>query len=299
VHTDLNALFNVQIISTDNRIRSKNLKSKLVEMGLKIQISPGIVPNKIDYSSGLLHSPFISRLICQRNMSIGEVGCALAHINALDNFLSGDHKYSFVFEDDAEVIHDFNFEIIMMLLDSNLPIIIALGWIPGFAIAKNPEILIGEELIELSTSPTCTFAYAINRPAAKAMLSRGEKIIDVADWPVYTLNKVNFYSTHSPWVTANHDPKFSTIGVRSAPIARSPVRVFGSRIKLATSLVTLIFLSTINKLNATPKQIVHRLLIRDLLYRYGTSQVNADSTENNVIPLPLKFRKLLDLLKLT
>ena len=297
--TDVNSQFIVQIISTTNIIRSKNLESKLTELGLKFQISPGVVPNEIDFHDGLLHSAFLSKLICQRKVLMGEVGCALAHRNAINNFLNSDHKFGIIFEDDAEVIAEFNFDIIMKLLDSKLPIIIALGWIPGFAIAKNPQVLLSEEPIELITSPTCAFAYAINRPAAKLMIGSHEKIIDLADWPIYTLNKVNFYSTHSPWVTANHDPKFSTIGERSIPISKSPISVLVSRIRLVNSLVALIVLSKTNKLDVSPRQIVHRLLIRDMLYKYGKSQVNEKSTTNKVIPLPLKFQKLLILLKLS
>jgi len=299
VTTDVNSQFIVQIISTTNIIRSKNLESKLTELGLKFQISPGVVPNEIDFHDGLLHSAFLSKLICQRKVLMGEVGCALAHRNAINNFLNSDHKFGIIFEDDAEVIAEFNFDIIMKLLDSKLPIIIALGWIPGFAIAKNPQVLLSEEPIELITSPTCAFAYAINRPAAKLMIGSHEKIIDLADWPIYTLNKVNFYSTHSPWVTANHDPKFSTIGERSIPISKSPISVLVSRIRLVNSLVALIVLSKTNKLDVSPRQIVHRLLIRDMLYKYGKSQVNEKSTTNKVIPLPLKFQKLLILLKLS
>ena len=298
--SDLTSQFLVQIISTKDNIRSKNLNSKLTEMGLGFAISPGVVPNEMDFQAGLIHSASLSKLLCQRNMSLGEVGCALAHKNAMTNFLNSDHKFGIIFEDDAEIIADFDFDIMMKLLDSNVPITIALGWIPGFAIAKNPLDLLSEEPIELMTSPTCAFAYAINRSAATLMLNSQEKIIDVADWPIYTLNRVKFFSIHPhlPWVTANHDPEFSIIGVRSTPIQSNPMSVLVSRIRLVRSVIALLSLSITNQINASPKQIVHRLLIRDLLYRYGTSQVNVDTTGNNVIPLPLKFQKIFGLLNL-
>ena len=299
--SDLNSQFLVQIISTEGNIRSKNLDSKLTEMGLRFAISPGVVPNEMDFQAGLIHSASLSKLLCQRNMTLGEVGCAIAHKNAIANFLNSDHKFGIIFEDDAEIIADFDFDIMMKLLDSNIPITIALGWIPGFAIAKYPSDLLSEEPIELMTSPTCAFAYAMNRSAAKLMINSQEKIIDLADWPVYTLNKVKFFSihSHSPWVTANHDPKLSIIGERSTPNPSNLMSALVGRIRLVRSVITLLRLSKSNEIKASPKQIVHRLLIRDLLYRYGTSQVNVDATEYNVIPLPLKFRRLLDLLKLT
>jgi len=297
VQPDFDSQFIVQIISTERIIRSKNLEAKLTEFGLNFRISPGVVPNEIEFHDGSLHSPFLSKLLCQRELSIGEVGCAIAHRNTINNFLNSDRKFGFIFEDDAEVIADFNFDVVVKLLDSNQPVIIALGWIPGFAIAKSSQFHLSEDTIELATAPTCAFAYAINRPAAKLMLTGHEKIVDLADWPIFTLNKVRFYATRSPWVTANHDPKFSIIGLRSAPVSKSPARVLVSRIRLGTYLVTLMILSKAKILDVSPKQIVHQLLIRGLLHRHGVSQVTEKLTKNEVIPLPAKFRKLLTLLK--
>ena len=297
--TDINSRFLVQVISTNDIIRSKNLKSKLVEMGLSLKISPGVVPSAHEFNSGLLHSAFLSKLICQRKMQLGEVGCALAHRNAITNFLNSDQKFGIMFEDDAEVIANFNFDIITTLLDSNIPMIIALGWIPGFAIAKNPIILSSDDPIELITSPTCTFAYALNRSAAELLVSSHERIIDVADWPIHTLNKVRFYAinSHSPWVTADHDPEFSTIGERAQMIPSSPITVLHSRIRLISALVILLLMSKSKNLNVSPKQIVHRLFIRGLLYKHGVSQLVEKSANDQVIPFPLKFQKMLNFLQ--
>ena len=297
--SDLTSQFLVQIISTKDNIRSKNLNSKLAEMGLGFAISPGVVPNEMDFQAGLMHSASISKLLCQRNMSLGEVGCAIAHKNAMTNFLNSDHKFGIIFEDDAEIIEDFDFDVVIKLLDSNVPKTIALGWIPGIAVSKYPEILINEELIELITPPTCTFAYAINRSAAKIMIGSNKEIIDLADWPIYMLNKVHFYAPRLPWVTANHDPTFSTIGVRSSPISTSTLGVLVSRIRLATSLAVLLLLSITSKLGASPKQIVHQTIVRGAIHRYGVSQVAENSTTNEVIPFPVKFQRMLKLLKLT
>ena len=297
--SDLNSQFLVQIISTEGIIRSKNLEPELTKLGLQFQISPGVVPNEVDFQTGLLHSASIFKFLNQRTASIGEVGCALAHRVTMKAFLNSNHKFGIIFEDDAEVISEFNFDILSNLLNSDRPIIVALGWIPGIAVSRNPQIIATEELIELITPPTCTFAYAINRAAAKLVIGRNEKIIDVADWPIYMLNKVHFYAPRWAWVTANHDPKFSTIGVRSGPISTSTIGVLRSRIRLATSLAALMFLSITNKLRASPKQIVHQLLIRGAIHRYGTSYVAENSTPNEVVPSQLKFQKLLSLLKVS
>ncbi len=290
--------FFVQIISLEENIRSKNLASGLTKFGLNFQISPGIVPNEIDFHAGLLHSPFLYKLLSQRTGTIGEIGAALAHRDAMSRFLNSKHKFGIIFEDDAEVVSEFNLDIVADRLDSDLPIIIAIGWIPGFTVSKNPQILPNEEMIELITAPIGAFAYAINRPAAKFMVDGHERIIDTVDWPIYSLNKVKFYATRRPWVTTDHDPEFSAIGVRSSPVSKNPIAILVSRIRLLTYLVTLVLLSKSKKLRVSPKQIVHQLVIRGFLHRYGVGQVTANSMTNEVIPLPLKFQRMLKSLKL-
>jgi hypothetical protein len=274
------------------------LEAKLTEFGIEYIIPPEVIPTVVDFESGLVHSATVSKLICQRKLSIGEVGCALAHRVAMANFLNSDQKFGIFFEDDAEIIAEFNFDILSDHLDSHIPVIIALGWIPGFAISKNPQILGSEELIELVTSPTCTFAYSMNRPAAKLMIESHKKIIDLPDWPIYTLNKVKYYTTRRPWVTASHDPKLSTIGVRSTPISKSLSGVIVSRFRLIISLLVLSLMSITNKLDVSLRQIFHRLLIRGLLYKYGIRQVADKSLTNEVIPLPPNYKRLLNLLRL-
>jgi hypothetical protein len=293
VVSEFKSQFLVQVISINNVIRSDNLEAKLTEFGIDYVIPPEVVPDLNDFQSGLLHSAPLSKLICQRSLSIGDVGCALAHRAAMTNLLNSEHKFGIFFEDDAEVLAEFDFDILAELLDSRVPTIIALGWIPGFAISKDPKIPLREELIELVTSPTCTFAYSMNRSAAKLMIDSHEKIMDLPDWPIYTLNKVKFYSTQRPWVTANHDPKLSTIGVRSTPTSNSLFGVLVSRVKLASSLLALIVLSKTNKLDVSLRQIVHRMLLRGLLYKYGASQVVEKSLTYEIVPFPLKYMRLL------
>ena len=289
--SDLNSQFSVQIISTNGTIRSKNLESKLNEFGIRFQISPGIVPKEPDFNDGLLHSAFLSKLILQRDLRIGELGCALAHRHAARNFLDTDHKFALIFEDDSEVIAEFNLHMIEKVLDSTFPKLIILGWSPGFAIADNSTVPLGDEPIELLTPTLGTFAYAINRPAAKLISSSHDKVVDVADWPINVLNEMTFYATASPWIYSSPEEEFSTIGGRSFLVPTSRISVLVGRIRLVSSLLTLILLSKSKKLNVSPKQIVHRLIIQPMLYEYGLSQVHRDLTTNTVFRLPPKFKK--------
>jgi len=289
--SDLNSQFSVQIISTNGTIRSKNLESKLKEFGIRFQISPGIVPKEPDFNDGLLHSAFLSKLILQRDLRIGELGCALAHRHAAANFLDSDQNFGLIFEDDSEVIAEFNLDMIKRVLDSTFPKLIILGWSPGFAIADNSTFPLSDEPIELLTPTPGTFAYAINPAAARLMTSSHKKIIDVADWPIHVLNEMTFYAPASPWIYSSLEEEFSTIGGRSFLIPTSRISVLASRIRLVSALLTLMLLSKTKNVNVSLKQIIHRLIIQPMLYEYGLSQVRKDLTTNAVISLPPKFKK--------
>ena len=51
----------------------------------------------------------------------------------------------------------------MKLLDSSVPIIIALGWIPGFAVAKNPQVYPFDNIMP---GPTNDLFYKLNASVA-------------------------------------------------------------------------------------------------------------------------------------
>lgn len=295
--------FLVQIISTRGEIRSRNLLESLESQKISYSITEGVIPNADEYLQMQLHSPKLSKLINFRDIRIGEVGCALAHKKCSKLLVESEKSFGVVLEDDAEIIQNFNLDLLEKYLNVKKPRIVILGWIPGFAIANKPKATITDGIFKLVTPTTCTFAYALNKSAANLIMNKGSKIIDLADWPIYLFEKIEFLITDSAWVTASHDPANSTIG------PRSNVNFFNWRSRVVHA-VRVIFNSLIVfsysrffRLQISSRQIFHRMILKDLLYKYANSQIQKsqrDTTiiQNGIVFAPKKLEMLVKFLKL-
>jgi GR25 family glycosyltransferase involved in LPS biosynthesis len=273
--------FSVQIISTDGLIRSKNLEENLNFQHIPFKLSPGIIPSFSDYKDGKLHSKLFSNLICQRQISKAEVGCALAHKVAVQNHLGLASKFGIIFEDDAEILRNFDFKVLSDYLQSELPRILILGWVPGFAVAYPTKFQTNNEVSQVLVPPTCAFAYAFNNSAAK-ILATNKKILDFADWPIHVFNKINFSIVKEPWVSASQDPDLSTIGIRYIDSEPTKTSIFASRIRLIISLVLLVISSIFTNMNFSPRQILTRLFLKDHIYNFGVNAQRKAASENEV-----------------
>lgn len=289
--------FLVQIISTNGLIRSSNLINELEKQSIYPNISPGVIPSTIDFDRGKLHSKIISALICQRNISKSEVGCALAHRNAINNFIESGFDYGLIFEDDAEILKTFDLEIISEFLSTEKPRILNLGWIPGFAIIFPKELQDSSQTLKVVTPPTCAFAYGFNQAAAQ-ILSRNEKIIDLADWPIYTFGKIEYSIVNTPWVQASQDPENSIIGVRSKENLTTLNFKIRSRARLITSVIILGIASIGDIVNISCKQIINRILLKDHFYNYGVKNYEINQVKPGIAEIPMKVFRILRMLKL-
>jgi hypothetical protein len=260
--------FSVQIISTDGLIRSKNLEENLNLQHIPFKLSPGIIPSFSDYKDGKLHSKLFSNLICQRQISKAELGCALAHKVAVQNHLDLASKFGIIFEDDAEILRNFDFKVLGDYLQSELPRILILGWVPGFAVAYPTKFQTNKEVSQVLVPPTCAFAYAFNNSAAK-ILATNKKILDLADWPIHVFSKISFSIVKEPWVSASQDPDLSTIGIRYIDSEPTKASIFMSRIRL-------IFTNT----NFSPRQILTRLFLKDHIYNFGVNALRNTSSKS-------------------
>lgn len=301
--TSEKANFLVQIISTNGRIRGHNLLDSLQTQKIKYSIVDGVIPDIIDFKNKKLHSPELSKLINFREIKIGEVGCSLAHKKCSTNLLNSNYQFGLVLEDDAEIVNDFNFELIKKFLSVEIPRIIILGWIPGFAIAYNSKSKNADDLFKLVTPATCTFAYALNKSAAELIVNNGSKIMDLADWPIYLFDKVEFFITNGAWTTASHDPANSTIGARSDINFSKVSQRIGHGFRVVTNSLLLYIFSIFSRLDISFKQILHRMILKDLIYKYGYSQIqnplfSVKNTENGIVFAPKSIEMLAKFLRL-
>lgn len=284
------SLFSVQIISTNNLVRSNNLVEKLTDQNIPFELTPGIVLTNTEFESGSNHSKLISHLICQRRITKAEVGCALAHQLAQKKFLFSDADFGIIFEDDAEIIEEFDLEIVKNYLNCLKPRILIFGWIPGYSISYPQNLQNYSNVVKVVVPPTCAFAYALNKSAAR-ILASSEKILDLADWPIYSFNKVEYAIVASPWVQASQDPSLSLIGIREAPNSVTVISNLSRKAKLIGSVFGVFFIARFQKIQISPLQIFNRMVLKDFYYKFGvkTLKSGGKSDSNHGIVSLSKF----------
>lgn len=285
--------FLVQIICNEQNIRSKNLINDLKCQGIKFHFAEAVFPNYKEFIEGSLNSKITSKLISQRNLTIGEVGCALAHRKTSSKLLTSESLYGITFEDDAEIMSYFDFEMLENKLKVDKPIVIVLGWQPGYGVLKTLPLEKKSQILELLTPPTCTFAYAYNKSAAKLLINENKKINDVADWPIEIFDKIKFYLVSPPWVKASSDLSNSLIGERIFNKNSNLLRRLVKKIQLIFNLLALMFIALSSKHNFTIRQVVHRVILRDQIFN-RSSFVSTDYPNLSILKRP--YRSILNLL---
>ena len=142
----------------------------------------------------------------QMPLTKGQIGCALAHLKALETAIEMDLDYVFIFEDDVEIIAE-NYSVLKEWLD-NLPphdicLVTNVGSHQGLGhdgrLHTNTNI--GADLIQ----PTCPFgtqAYYISKPIIKLLYTTQlqamqENKIYIADGLTIHCEK-NHQHTHQP-----------------------------------------------------------------------------------------------------
>jgi len=290
--------FLTQIITTNQKIRSSNLLLELEKQAIDYHLSNGFVVEKNNYDSGKLVHQKITKLLCQRNLTMGEIGCAIAHKITAKNLLNSKFNFGLTFEDDAEILDEIDFEALQNQLNSEFPIVINLGWIPGYAVAFEKSKQVNLNLTQLVTPPTCAFAYAFNRVAAKLISEDFKKIIDLADWPVNLLNLTQFFVVNTPWASAPQSPDLSIIGVRTQFSNSGRIYKIARKLKYLFSLIALFFAFNFSTIKVSNKQLIHRMVLRDLIYSYGNEKITELLTidkKNGIIFINKKMTKILGL----
>jgi GR25 family glycosyltransferase involved in LPS biosynthesis len=148
-------------------------------------------------------------LIIGRDLTVGEVGCALAHKAIYRDHAASSQDWALVLEDDAIVeTQHFNQRIEQVLLaldnlglDARTATVVLLGYFPS-TVWVNPARALTRQLV----IPTGTFGYLINR-SASTTLSQHKIVNFLADWPLESC-AVKFYAAGTPLV---HHPKRGSI----------------------------------------------------------------------------------------
>lgn len=294
------ANFFVQIIANNNDVRNQSLVKKLESLEIPFSFSESVFLSETDFNDEVFHNNKISQLICLRPLSIGEIGCALAHKKAINNFLDSQKQFGVIFEDDAEIVENFDFKLLSEILNTQQPTVVNCGWLPGFAVAEATDKIENSKAFKTITPSTCAWAYAFNRPAAKLISNNGEPIIDGADYPVNTFLTTDFWITNPRWVTTDLSIEKSIIGLRAPSMLN--YRPWRHKLKIFYSIFILSKLIFTGNLNLTIRQILSRVILRDLFYKYARKKLlNKNKSKNilgEVVIVPNFLVKIIKLIKL-
>ena len=156
----------------------------------------------------------------KRPILVGELGCALAHLNAYKKIVENSWDWALVLEDNARIF-DSEFDVlpgIIQGLSKNEKLFKHSGKIiylrPGTSkfVASKFELNSEEHLYLLKTVLRETKGYLINQSAARIAVDQGLPIKDVADWP-HWLHRIDFLVTTKDliWVDRSHGTE---IGIR-------------------------------------------------------------------------------------
>ena len=296
MHSVAKSKFLVQVISTNNIIRSTNLLKEISKQEIVLEISEGVIPSNEEFDSGKLHSKILTNLICQRKISKAEVGCALAHKKAIKQFQESDFEFSIIFEDDAQILEIFDFERLSNYLNVSIPRIVNLGWVPGYALTLPRNLQNDNYFLRVAVPPTCAFAYALNKSAAHWLVS-ADKVIDLADWPIETFNRVEYAIPRIPWSSAPQEPSQSLIGIRASKRQIKFVSKLISRFRLVFSFVFLLPLSRMLGSKISIRQAFSRIFIKDHFYNYGVARTNSvvfSTEDHGQVQIPLRISNFLN-----
>lgn len=135
-------------------------------------------------------------------LSVGEIGCAMAHVKAYKRLLESPEKFLVVIEDDAVMEHQFDLEIFTSLMDTDVPQVLLLGrnFLDLPVLTKQLGKFGSADVFVDNLPPTGTFAYIVNRSAAELMSKEFELdgVNFTADWPLSAVERATFLYCYPP-----------------------------------------------------------------------------------------------------
>jgi hypothetical protein len=208
--------FLIQIIGIESNFRGKLLVDYFTDHSLNFIHPVGVEVSREDFELEIFHSRDSSFALTKRHILRGELGCALAHVNASKRLIqSRSFDYSLVFEDDVRINQELPLKTIKTLMNGDEPRILLLGWNPSTAIVGYPVGKHELNVLELLIPPTGTFAYAINKSAAQTLSKSNRLNISLADWPAIAYTKIKFFTLEAPVAFVELDIEQSVIQSQS------------------------------------------------------------------------------------
>ena len=287
----------VQIIGIPGSQRSAVIEAELKNQNLNFTSNLGLIIPAHDYANEVFHNSRLSKLILKRKLTVGELGCALAHREACRRLVNSptDFPYSIIFEDDANLMANIDLKLLgKALIDPN-PRILLLGWTPEFTLVLSEQDQSLSKVVEVVVPPTGAFAYAINVAAARVIANTTKNFTAVSDWPIEIYSTVKFFALNEPitdWKFASRDSDIDKLDSREN---HENTNVFRRIRAIANSIIGLFILKLFQNRSLSARQIIGCTFIRDLSF----SLAKPSPTNSNFYALPKRFQSLARFFKVT
>lgn len=164
-----------------------------------------------------------------RNLTAGEVGCGLSHINAYKEIIEKNLDYGVVFEDDIVIGKGFSEEVLEKILKSIEFDILLIGHHPRYsrlhpATLSKPKALTINSRFSVgyfSEQPSGGYGYIISKGYASKRIREFEKIYKPID--VWSTDDSKVYGVYPEMVTVNFsfESNIDLEGERSKEIKRT------------------------------------------------------------------------------
>lgn len=184
------ANLSIAVIGKRHETRNPELERELVQLGLKANwIDPVLVDAR--FSKSLEHSERdLMYALNGRVLSLGERGCALAHLNAFRHHVSTPDDWLLVLEDDATLSKGSG-HAIKELASLRLGPAVVLLFTPPSIAAHSSKSANGA-IVAAEAFPSGAVGYLINKSACALALDDETKALTPADFPVFQLG-VKFF----------------------------------------------------------------------------------------------------------
>ncbi len=174
-------------------------------------LQAGVLPRNEDLADYATKSGWLGR-----DMTPGEVGCAVAHRRVMKRFVESDSDWALVLENDVIVCNPRSILELLSGFAGTIPVVLMLG----FNSEDVPSALLRSQWFRLPSIPTGTFSYAISRPAAESFLVDNPFNFGPADWPPYGSASTKFRILNPPIFKHPDTRDGSTIKGRERVIRR-------------------------------------------------------------------------------
>ncbi len=215
LHTDHVNQCNTYILGTKLGYRGFDLEQQLQEKNQSYVNVWGWDYRSSDKSSILKHSNnFKANFLLDRDLTLGEICCALGHREIYNDFLETSFEWALVLEDDARlVLKEIPYSFLEKIARHKPSIIQLYGLAEALVqlpINQKEIQMIKKggvgDLYRLNFIPELTHAYFINRLAAKQLSkSTMNGIYSTADWPLLGTKGLHFYTSGRPVFVQNPD----------------------------------------------------------------------------------------------